>query len=136
MPSISIVKSSYFRIFLASFLITYLSHKITTSINTHVLLLPQIMMFGLLLEMALSVCTCPFNYLITLPSWLIYTDFSASSYQYPLSNNTPIPLHTSKCNRVHNLSCVFMYRSFAITGHADITCSTVSSNFWHICFCV
>ena len=35
MPCISIVRSLYFRILLASFLITFLSHEIATSINIH-----------------------------------------------------------------------------------------------------
>jgi hypothetical protein len=47
------------KIFSSSFLITFLSPEIATSINMHVhLSLPRIMMSGLLLGMVLSVCTC------------------------------------------------------------------------------
>ena len=59
MHHISIVRSLYFKIFLASFLITFLSPEIATSINVHVpFSLSQIIMSGLLLGMGLSVCTC------------------------------------------------------------------------------
>ena len=59
MRCISIVKSLYFKILSASFLITYLSPEIATSINIHVpVSLSRIIMSGLLLEMVLSVCTC------------------------------------------------------------------------------
>ena len=78
MPSISIVRSSYFRIFSASFLITFLYPKLQHILTCMFLFLPQ--NFGLLLGIALSICTCPFLNLITLPSWLVSTDFSASSY--------------------------------------------------------
>jgi hypothetical protein len=45
--------------FSASFLITFLSPEIATSINMHVpFALSQIIMSGLLLGMDLSVCTC------------------------------------------------------------------------------
>jgi len=59
MRSISIVRFLYFRIFSASFLITFLSPEFATSINTHVLFsLSRIVMSGLLLEIILSVWTC------------------------------------------------------------------------------
>jgi len=59
MCCISIVRSLYFKIFLASFLITFLSPGIAMSINMHVLFsLSQIIMSVLLLETVLSVCTC------------------------------------------------------------------------------
>ena len=62
MRCISIVRFLYFRIFSASFLITFLSHEIATSINIHVpFSLSRIMMSGLLLGMVLSVCTCWFT---------------------------------------------------------------------------
>ena len=52
----SIVRSSYFRIFSASFLITFLSPEITTSMNIHVLsALPQIMISDLLLGLVDSI---------------------------------------------------------------------------------
>jgi len=59
MHCVSIVRSLYFKIFSASFLITFLSPGIATSINMHVLFsLSQIIMSGLLLGTGLSVCTC------------------------------------------------------------------------------
>jgi len=52
------VRSLYFRIFSASFLITFLSPEISTSINIHVpFSLSRIIMSVLLLEIVLSVCT-------------------------------------------------------------------------------
>jgi len=57
MRCISIVKSLYFRIFSDSFLITFLSPEIATSINIHVpFSLSRIIMSGLLLGIVLSVC--------------------------------------------------------------------------------
>ena len=59
MGCISVVRSLYFRIFSASFLITFLSPEIAKTINIHVSFsLSRIMMSGLLLGMVLSVCTC------------------------------------------------------------------------------
>ena len=59
MRCISIVMSFYFKIFSATFLITFLSSVIATSINMHGLfLLSRIIMLGLLLGIVLSVCTC------------------------------------------------------------------------------
>ena len=63
MRCISIVKSLYFRIFSASFLTTFLSPEIATSINIHVpFSLLRIIMSGLLLGIVLSVCTCYYYY--------------------------------------------------------------------------
>jgi hypothetical protein len=76
MRFISIVRSLYFRIFSAYFLITFLSPEIATSINIHVLFsLSRIVMSGLLLGMVLSVWTCWFYSMGTLPSWPVSTDF-------------------------------------------------------------
>ena len=59
MHCIPIVRSLYFRIFSASFLITFLSPEIATSINIHVpISLSRIIMSALLLGIVLSVCTC------------------------------------------------------------------------------
>ena len=58
MRCISIVRSLYFKIFSASFLITFLSPEFTTSINIHVPTSLSRIMSGLLLGMVLSVCTC------------------------------------------------------------------------------
>ena len=81
MSCISNVRSSYFRILPASFLITFLSPEIATSINIHVLCsLSRIIMSGLLLGIVLSVCTCWFHNMLTLSPWLVCTDFSTCSY--------------------------------------------------------
>ena len=61
----SIVRSLYFKTFSAYFLITFLSAGIATSINMHVLFsLSRIIMSGLLLGIAPSVCTCWFHSII------------------------------------------------------------------------
>jgi len=72
MRCISIVRYLYFRIFSASFLITFLSPEIVISINIHVLFsLSRIIMSGLLLGMVLSVWTCWFHSMVTLPPLLV-----------------------------------------------------------------
>ena len=59
MCCISVVRSLYFRIISVSFLITFLSPEIATSINIHVpLSLSWIIMSGLFLGIVLAVCTC------------------------------------------------------------------------------
>jgi len=87
-------------------------------------------MSGLLLGIVLSVCTCWFYSMVTLPPWLVSTDFGTCSYQYFLSNCTPVSLYMLKCSCTHTLSCLFMYCSFASIGHADIMWSIGSSNCW------
>jgi len=73
MRCISIVKSLYFKIFSVSFLITFLSHGIATSINMHVLFsLSWIIMSGLLLGIVLSVCTL---LLLLLYNWSDWNHF-------------------------------------------------------------
>ena len=76
------------RIFLVSFLITFLSPKIATYINIHVpFSLSLIMMSCLSLGMVLSVCACRFHNMVTLPFWLVSTDFGTCSYQCFLSDD-------------------------------------------------
>jgi len=59
MYCISIVRSLYFLILLAFYLIKFLSPEIATSIKMYVpFLLSRIMMSGLWLGMVLLVCTC------------------------------------------------------------------------------
>ena len=59
MHCVSVVRSLYFRIFSASFLITFLSPKIATSINIHVpFSLLRIIMSGLFWGTVLSVYSC------------------------------------------------------------------------------
>ena len=71
MRCISIVRSLYFRIFSASFLTTFLSPEIATSINIHVpFSLSWIMMSGLLLRIVLSVFTILVDSAIWLPCLL------------------------------------------------------------------
>ena len=79
---VSIVRSLYFRISFTSFLITFLSPEISTSINTHVpFSLLRILMFDLLLGMSLSVLACRFINVIALPSRLVSTDFGTCPHQ-------------------------------------------------------
>ena len=131
MRCIYIVMSLYFRILLASFLITFLSPEIAASINIHVpSSLSPIIMSGLLLGIVLSVCICWFHNMGTLPPWLVSTDYGTWSYHCFLSNCTPVSLHMLKCSCAHTVSCLFMYCSFASIGHADIMWSIVSSNCW------
>jgi hypothetical protein len=76
------VRSLYFRIFSASFLITFLSPGIATSINIQVLLsLSRNIMSGLLLGLVLSVWTCWFHSMVTLPPLHVSTEFGTCSYQ-------------------------------------------------------
>ena len=64
---ISIVRSLYFKIFSASYSITFLSPEIATSISVHFLCsVSRIIKSGLFLGMALSVCTCWFHSMVTL----------------------------------------------------------------------
>jgi len=97
MRCISIVRSLYFKIFSASFLITFLSPEITASINKRVpFSLSQIIMSGLLFGIAMSVCTCWFHSIVTLPLWFVTTDFGTCSFQCFLSSCAPISLHMLK----------------------------------------
>jgi hypothetical protein len=128
----SIVRSLYFRIFSASFLITFLSHEIATSVNIHVLFsLTRIIMSGLLLGIVLSVCTRWFHSMVTLPPLLVSNYFGTCSFQcFFWSNCTSVSLKMLKCSCALTLSCLFMYFYFAIIGHADIIWSIVSANCW------
>ena len=81
MRCISVVRSLYFKIFSASFLITFLSPEISTSINIHVpFSLSQIIMSDLLLGIVLLVCICRFHKMVTLSPCLVSTDFGTCSY--------------------------------------------------------
>ena len=72
----------------ASFLTTFLSPEIATSISIHVpFSLSRIMMSGLLLGVVPPFCTCWFHNMVTLPSGLVSTNFSRNSYQCSLYNN-------------------------------------------------
>ena len=123
---ISIMRYLYFKIFSASFSITFLCPGIATSINMHVpFLLLWIMMSVLLLGIVLLVCTFWFHNMVTLLSWLVSTDFGTGHTSVCC---LLISLHMWKYSSAHTLSCLFMYCSFASTGHADMMCSIVSSN--------
>ena len=87
-------------------------------------------MSDLLFGIVLSVCICWFHNMVTLPPWLVSTDFGTCSYQCFLSNCIPVSLHMLKCSCAHTLSGLFMYCSFASIGHADIMWCIVSSNCW------
>jgi hypothetical protein len=83
------------------------------------------------LGMVLSVCTCWFHSIVTLPPWVVTTDFGTCSYKCFLSSCTPSSLHMLKCICALTVSCRFTYCSSASTGHADIIWSIVSSSCWH-----
>jgi len=138
---ISSMRSLYFKIFSASFLITFLSPGIATSINMHVSLsLSWILMSSLLLGIVLSVHTCWFHNMVTLPSWLISTDFGTWSYQWPLSNFTPISLDMLKCSWAHTLSCLFIYCSLLVLGMLiwciPVSLKLLTESVCAICFCL
>ena len=81
MRCISILRSLYFRIFSASFLITFISPEIATFINIHVpFSLSPIIMSGLLLLIVLSVWTRWFHNMVTLSPWLVSPDFGTSVF--------------------------------------------------------
>ena len=66
MSRISIVRSSSFIIFSATYLFTFPSPESATSVNMHVpCLLSQIMTSGILVGMILLVCNCWFHNIIT-----------------------------------------------------------------------
>jgi len=72
---ISIVRSLYFKILSASFLITFLTPEIALSFKIHVpFSLLRILMSSWLLGTVLSVCTYRFHNtrMLNLPSWLVY----------------------------------------------------------------
>jgi len=99
MRRIYIIWSLYFKIFSASFLITFLSPEIATYINIHVpCLFLWIMMSSLMLGIVILVHTCLFYNMVTLPSWLVLTDFGRWSYQCLLSNFTLTSLHMLNCS--------------------------------------
>ena len=82
MRCIAIARPLYFKILSASILITILSPETATSNNIHVpFSLSRFIMSGLLLGMVLSICTYWFHSMVTLPPWLVYTDFGTCSYQ-------------------------------------------------------
>ena len=55
-------------------------------------------MSSLSLGMVLSVHTCWFHNMVTLPSWLVLSDFGTWSYQCSLSNFAPVSLQMLKCS--------------------------------------
>src|SRR5215469_15006946 len=98
MRCISIVRYLYFKIFSASFLITFLSPEIATSINVHVpISFSRIIMSGLLLgivcQFALADSTVQSPCLLDL-LLLILVHVRTSVF---LSSCTPISLHMLKC---------------------------------------
>jgi hypothetical protein len=132
MRCVSKVRCLYFRIFSTAFLMTFLSPEISTSFNLHVLFsLSRIMMSYLLLGVVLSICIFLFHNVVTLTSWLVYSNFGTWSYQCSLFKFTPISLHMLKCSWAHTVSCLFMSSSFASIGHVGIICSIFSSNYYY-----
>jgi len=121
MCCISIVRSLYFRILSASFLITFLSPEFATSINIHVSFsLSRIIMSGFFVgdssvSLYLLNPQCVYLAFLTCLYWFWHMFIPVF-----LSNCTPVSLHMLKCSCAHTLSCLFTYCSFASIGHADI----------------
>ena len=115
MHCISIVRSSYFRIFQACFVTIFLPLEILTSIDIHV-------PFSLLWIITSSLCGSVGLHLLL----FVTTNFSTCAYQCSLIS----PPFSSVCCSVvpHTLYCVSCVLFFASTEHADIMCSTVSSD--------
>ena len=88
-------------------------------------------MSGLLLGIVLSVCTCWFHSIVTLPPWFVTTQLGTCSYQCFLSSCTTISLHMLNCICALTLTCRFTYCSFASIGHADVIWSIVTSCYYY-----
>jgi hypothetical protein len=72
---LALVRSLYFRIFWTSYLITCVCPEIANSLSMYVpLSLSRIMMSGLFLRIVLSVGTYWFHAVVTLSSWLVYSN--------------------------------------------------------------
>ena len=93
---ISFLKALYIKIWSPS-QITFLSTKIATNINVNIpLSLSWITTSGLLSKILLSIWTCWFRNMVTLPSWVGSTNFGTCSYKFSYSNFTPISFHMFK----------------------------------------
>ena len=105
----------YSRIFSASFLITFLSPEISTSINIHVpCSLSRIIMAGFMFGIVLSVRTCWFHNMVTLPLWLVSNDFGTCSCQcFFWGSIVPLFPHICWSVVVHTLYPVFL-RTFLL----------------------
>ena len=126
----------YFRIFSASFLITFLFPEITTSISIHVpFSLSRIIMSGLMLVIVLSVWTCWFYNMVPLPPWLVSTDFRTCSYQCfcPI-----VPLFPCICWSVvvHTLYHVFLCKVLLpVLGMLILRCLLSRHIVGKVCTC-
>ena len=125
---IYIVWYLHFKIFSACFLTTFLSAGIATSIDTHVPCLSScIVMSGLMLRYFCRLA-------LFVPQYG-NLNFSTSLYQFLYKaiqlfavQCSPISLHMLQCSSAHTVSCLCMYCYFPTIVHADMMCSTVSSN--------
>ena len=108
MRCISLVRSLYFRIFSASFLITFLSPEIATSINIHVpFSLSRIAMSGLLFGILLSVWIFWFHNMVTLrPS--LFPMILAHVHTSVFCSIVPLFLYICWSVVVHTLYHVFL----------------------------
>ena len=139
---ISIMKTLHFKILSASFLTTFLSPGFAAPINVHVpCLLSQIMMSGLLLGKVLSVRTCWFHSMVTLPSWFVSTDFNNWSYQCSFSNFIHTYLHMwnfiwaqTFCHISYVFFCCQYWVCWYDVFHCLIKLFTVSA--FAVCFCL
>ena len=123
------VWSLYFRIFSASFLISFLPPTIAacSNIGLHV---PFFVITAYDAQFIVRAGSVGFQLLIpsnmvTLYSGLVSTNFGVSSSQSAVPNITPISLHILECGWSTSLSCLFMYCSFSSIVF------TVALNCWN-----
>jgi len=99
-------------------------------------------MFGFLLEIVLSVCICWFHNMVTLPPWLVSTDFGTCQYQCFLSNCTLVSLHMLKCSCLCTHTIMSFYVLFFCQYLAGWYCvvyclvKSLAKSALVICFCV
>ena len=96
--------SLYFRISSASLSITFLSPEVNMHVPSS---LSRIMMSGLLFGMVLSVCTCQFCKMVTLPQLLLPACTDRGSHQRSLPNFTPVSSHMLQCSSSLSLRVPF-----------------------------
>jgi len=93
-------------------------------------------MSGLLLAIDLSVCTCWFHSMVTLPPWLLSTDYGTCSYRCFLCNCTAVSLHMLKCSCAHTLYRVFLCTLLSpVLGMLTSCCLLSRQTVGKVCTC-
>ena len=124
-PWISIIRSlySYIKIFSASFLITFLSPGIATSIDMQVpCLLTLIMMSGLLLEIVLSVRTCWFLIIIIIIIIIIIAVFLYVYGELANHSSSRYTFRTQPSHRRHICHCSLTVPSYTYVRSQRFNC--------------